>query len=142
MISGNTSTGGRTWEPPQRENMTFLIVEDNAGIRRVLRRILADTASAIWECGDGAEALAAYEEHLPDIVLMDLRMPHIDGLTATRQIRGYDPSARIIIVTDYQDEDMKTAALEAGACEYVLKHEISDLPEIASSLGAPDGGKH
>ena len=116
--------------------MTFLIVEDNAGIRRVLRRILAGTASAIWECDDGADALSAYEEHRPDIVLMDLRMPHIDGLTATRQIRGYDPSARIIIVTDYQDEDMKTAALEAGAREYVLKHEIADLPEIASSLAA------
>jgi CheY-like chemotaxis protein len=116
--------------------MTFLIVEDNAGIRRVLRRILAGTASIIWECADGADALAAYKEHRPDIVLMDLRMPLVDGLTATRQIRGYDPSARIIIVTDYQDEDMKTAALEAGAREYVLKHEISDLPEIASSLAA------
>jgi CheY-like chemotaxis protein len=137
MIAGNTSTGARTWEPLQRENMTFLIVEDNAGIRRVLRRILA---SAIWECADGAEALAAYEEHRPDIVLMDLRMPHVDGLTATRQIRGHDPSARIIVVTDYQDEDMKTAALEAGAREYVLKHEISGLPELVSSLAAPDSG--
>jgi CheY-like chemotaxis protein len=120
--------------------MTLLIIEDNAGIRRVLRRILADTASAIWECADGSEALVAYEEHRPDIVLMDLRMPHVDGLTATGQIRGYDPSARIIIVTDYQDEDMKTAALEAGACAYVLKQEISGLPEIISSLGASDGG--
>jgi DNA-binding NarL/FixJ family response regulator len=71
---------------------------------------------------------------------MDLRMPHVDGLTATRQIRGYDPLACIIVVTDYQDEDMKTAALEAGAREYVLKHEISGLPEIVSSLASPNGG--
>jgi CheY-like chemotaxis protein len=113
--------------------MTFLIVEDNTGIRRVLRRILAGTASTIWECADGSKALAAD-------VLMDLRMPHVDGLTATRQIRGYDPSARIIVVTDYQDEDMKTAALEAGAREYVLKYEISVLPEIVSSLATPDAG--
>ena len=120
--------------------MTFLIVEDNAGIRRVLRRILAGTASAIWECGDGSEALAAYEEHRPDIVLMDLRMPHVDGLAATRLIRGYDPSARIIVVTDYLDDDMKAAALEAGAREYVLKQEISALPEIVSSLAGLDGG--
>ena len=119
--------------------MTFLIVEDNAGIRRVLRRILAGTASAIWECADGSEALAAYEEHRPDIVLMDLRMPLIDGLAATRLIRGYDPSARIIVVTDYLDEDMKTAALEAGARDYVLKQEISGLPEIVSSLAGVDG---
>jgi CheY-like chemotaxis protein len=141
MISGTTSTGARTRELSQREYMTFLIVEDNAGIRRVLRRILAGTASAIWECADGSEALAAYEEHRPDIVLMDLRMSHVDGLMATRQILGYDPSARIIVVTDYQDEDMKTAALEAGACEYVLKHEISSLPEIVSSV-APDNRNH
>jgi CheY-like chemotaxis protein len=119
--------------------MTLLIVEDNAGIRRVLRRILVDTASTIWECADGSEALAAYEEHRPDVVLMDLRMTHVDGLTATRQIRAYDPSARIIVVTDYQDDDMKTAALQAGAREYVLKHEISGLPEIVLSLAAPDG---
>jgi CheY-like chemotaxis protein len=122
--------------------MKLLIVEDNAGIRRVLRRILVDTASTIWECTDGSEALAAYEEHRPDVVLMDLRMTTVDGLTATRQIRGYDPFARIIVVTDYQDEDMKTAALEAGASEYVLKHEISGLPEIISSLAAPNGEIH
>jgi CheY-like chemotaxis protein len=122
--------------------MTFLIVEDNAGIRRMLQRILNGTATAIWECTDGSDALAAYEEHRPDVVLMDLRMPHVDGLAATRQIRGYDPSARIIVVTDYQDEDMKTAALEAGAREYVLKQEISGLPELVLSLAAPDGENH
>ena len=122
--------------------MTLLIVEDNAGIRRVLRRILVDTASTIWECADGSEALAAYEEHRPDVVLMDFRMTHVDGLTATRQIRAYDPSARIIIVTDYLDDDMKTAALEAGACDYVLKQDISGLPEIVSSLTTPDSEDH
>jgi CheY-like chemotaxis protein len=119
--------------------MTVLIVDDNSGIRRVLRRLLADTGTLIWECADGSEALAAYEEHRPDIVLMDIRMPTIDGLTATRLIRGYDPSARIIVLTDYQDEDMKSAALEAGAREYVLKQEIAGLPEIVSSLAGLDG---
>jgi CheY-like chemotaxis protein len=142
MVFGIASTGARTRERSQREYMTFLIVEDNAGIRRVLRRLLAGTASAIWECADGSEALAAYEEYRPDIVLMDVRMPHVDGLTATRKIRGFDASARIIVVTDYLDEDMKTAALEAGACQYVLKHEISGLPGIVSSLAAPDGDNH
>lgn len=115
--------------------MTVLIVEDNAGIRRLLRRALVDTASVIWECSDGSDALAAYEKHRPDIVLMDIRMPQVDGLTATRQILGYDSSARIIVVTDYEDQDLRSAALEAGAYEYVLKHDISVLPEIVSSLG-------
>ncbi len=120
------------------KTMTLLIVEDNAGIRRLLRRTLVDTASAIWECADGSDALAAYEEHRPDIVLMDIRMPRVDGLTATRQIRRHDPSARIIVVTDYEDDDIRVAAFEAGVREYVLKHEISDLPEIVSSLAAQD----
>lgn len=63
--------------------MTILIVEDNAGIRRLLRRAFVETASAIWECSDGAGALAVYERHRPDFVLMDIRMPQMDGLTAT-----------------------------------------------------------
>src|ERR1700744_872799 len=136
MISGLATRAAGRDNHGKEKHMTFLIVEDNAGIRRVLRRILDGTATAIWECTDGSDALAAYEGHRPDIVLMDLRMPHVDGLTATRQIRGYDPSARIIVVTDYQDEDMKTAAFVAGAREYVLKHEIHGLPKIASSLAA------
>ena len=122
--------------------MTFLIVEDNAGIRRVLRRILTGTAKQFGNVPTAQKRWQLIEEYRPDIVLMDVRMPHVDGLTATRQIRGYDPSARIIVVTDYLDEDMKTAALEAGACEYVLKHEISGLPGIVSSLAAPDGENH
>ena len=119
--------------------MKLLIVEDNAGIRRILRRILVDTASTIWECEDGSAALAAYEEHRPDVVLMDIRMAEVDGLTATRQICGADPLARVIVVTDYQDDDMKAAAFAAGAREYVLKHEISGLPEIVSALAGHDG---
>lgn len=118
--------------------MKLLIVEDNASIRRMLRRILGETASTIWECADGSVALAAYEEYHPDIVLMDIRMPGVDGLTATSQICGYDPAARIIIVTDYEDEDMRAAALSAGARRYVLKHEIASLPEIVSSLAGRD----
>ena len=116
------------------KTMTFLIVEDNAGIRRLLRRTLVDTASAIWECTDGSDALAAYEEHRPDIVLMDIRMPLVDGLTATRQIRDYDPSARIIVVTDYEDDDLRAAAFNAGVRDYVLKNEISNLPEVVAFL--------
>ena len=114
--------------------MTVLIVDDNNGIRRLLRRALLDSASAIWECSDGIDALAIYEDHRPDVVLMDIRMPQMDGLTATRQIREFDPTARIVVVTDYDDDDIRTAALEAGACAYALKQELSDIPRIIGSL--------
>jgi CheY-like chemotaxis protein len=119
--------------------MTFLIVDDNTGIRRILRRILADTAGAIWECSDGSAALAAYQQHSPDVVLMDIHMPVTDGLAATRQIRGYDPAARIVIVTDYEDEDLKAAALDAGAQSYLLKQNMASLPEVLSLIDGQNG---
>jgi CheY-like chemotaxis protein len=114
--------------------MKILIVDDNAGMRRLLRRAVPGTASAVWECSDGAEALAAYIERQPDVVLMDIRMPRMDGLTATRQICKFDPSARVVMVTDYDDEDLRTAAQEAGACGYALKQNLTGLPGLIDSV--------
>ncbi len=117
--------------------MTILIVDDNAGVRRLLRRALFD-AAAVWECSDGAEALATYTNWRPDVVLMDVRMPRMDGLAATRQIRQVYPSARVVIVTDYDDEDMRIAAREAGACGYALKQNLTDLPDLIRSVVGKD----
>ena len=90
--------------------MKILIVDDNAGMRRLLRRAVAEAASDIWECSDGAQALAAYADWQPDVVLMDIRMPDVDGLAATRQIRQVYPSAKVVMVTDYDDYDLRIAA--------------------------------
>jgi CheY-like chemotaxis protein len=114
--------------------MKILIVDDNPGMRRLLRRAVPDTASAIWECSDGADALAAYTERQPDVVLMDIRMPRMDGLAAAREICRFDPSARVVMVTDYDDEDLREAAREAGACGYALKQNLTDLPGLIRSL--------
>jgi len=114
--------------------MTVLIVDDNAGVRRLLRRAVLEAASAVWECSDGAEALAAYTDQRPDIVLMDIRMPRMDGLAATRQIREFDPGARIVMVTDYEDEDLRNAASEAGACAYALKQNLTELSGLIRSI--------
>ena len=114
--------------------MTILIVDDNPGMRRLLRRAVPQTASDIWECSDGADALAAYTERQPDIVLMDVRMPRMDGLAAMRQIRNFDPTARVLMVTDYDDEDLRAAALEAGACGYALKQNLTELPVLIRSV--------
>ena len=114
--------------------MTVLIVEDNSGVRSLLRRALVGTACQIWECGDGADALSSYEEHRPDVVLMDIRMPRMDGLAATRQIRQCYPSARIMVVSDYDDEDLRRAASAAGACGYTLKQDLSEIVELLQSL--------
>ena len=107
--------------------MTILIVEDNPTIRRLIRRAISDFADNIFECEDGANALAAYTEHRPDVVLMDVRMPRMDGLSATRQILQQYAAARIVIVTDYNDDALRSAAREAGACAYALKNNLTEL---------------
>lgn len=107
--------------------MTVLIVEDNAGVRRMLRRALEEFAHELWECNDGVYALTLYKQHHPDLVLMDIKMPITDGLAATKQIRIFDPLARIVIVTDYDDEELRSAAMAAGASGYALKQDLTSL---------------
>jgi two-component system response regulator DegU len=114
--------------------MTILIVEDNPTVRRLIRRATSDIADSIFECEDGADALAAYNAHHPDIVLMDVRMPRMDGLSATRQLLRHHPDARIIIVTDYNDDELRGAAREAGACAYALKHNLTELDTVLKAV--------
>ena len=115
--------------------MTLLIVEDNPAMRRLIRRLVADLADEIGECGDGVEAEARYAELQPDWVLMDIEMPHLDGITATRRIKAAFPAARILIVTNYNDAALRATALAAGACGYVLKENLLTLKDI---LTAPE----
>jgi CheY-like chemotaxis protein len=110
--------------------VTVLIVDDNAGVRRLLRNVAAEVATSIWESHDGADALAAYATHQPSVVLMDIRMPRMDGLAATRQIVAAYPAARVIMVTDYDDDALRQAAHESGACGYALKVNLLDLAAL------------
>jgi CheY-like chemotaxis protein len=112
----------------------ILIVEDNAGVRRMLRRAVERLATEIHECEDGDDAIKAYAEQLPDLVLMDIYMPRMDGLIATRQIRKLHPAARVLVVTAYEDEELRAAAREAGACGYVLKDKLIELPQFIRAV--------
>ena len=114
--------------------MKVLIVEDNPAVRRMLRRAIQQVASQLWECEDGADALATYTQHVPHVVLMDIRMPQMDGFAATRQIRAFDPSARIVIVTDDDEDELRVAAREAGACAYVTKENLTELATLLARL--------
>jgi CheY-like chemotaxis protein len=118
--------------------MNFLIVEDNENMRRMIRSIVADLAGETHECTDGSTALAAYAQHLPDWVLMDVKMTEMDGITATRQIKNSYPEARIMIVSDYDDHALRQAASDAGATEYVIKERLLDLCDILRALSEPD----
>ena len=113
--------------------MKLLIVEDNSQMRQMIRAVVSDLAEAVVECADGEEAVAAYAaqrlgEH--DRVLMDLQMPRVGGLEATRRIRADFPDAQIIIVTQHDDPHWRTAATQAGACGYVLKENLLDVRRL------------
>jgi CheY-like chemotaxis protein len=110
--------------------MSLLIVDDDQRMRHLIRSIVADLADPITECGDGAEAQRCYAEQQPDWVLMDVVMPEVGGLEATRQIRASDPAARIVMVTGHESESLRAAAERAGACAYVSKENLLDLRRI------------
>ncbi len=110
--------------------MKLLIVEDNSGVRKVIRSLVASVASSICECGDGAGVLNLFRQERPDFVLMDIQLEGVDGITATRQIKAADPTARVIIVTDYDQPDLREAAYQAGACGYVLKENLLELVRL------------
>lgn len=109
---------------------SVLIVEDHAPLRATLRLLLADVAAPITECENGATVCAAYTAHQPDWVLMDIELPGQDGITATRQLLAAQPTARVLIVTGYDDAEMRSAAAAAGACGYVLKENLLDLRRL------------
>jgi two-component system response regulator DegU len=107
--------------------MKVLIVEDNAVMREMIKRMVGDLADEISECEDGNQALAAYEAGCPDWVLMDIEMPGMDGITATRSLIKTHPEARVIIVTDYGDKPLRAAARAVGARGYVLKENLIEV---------------
>lgn len=114
--------------------MMLLIVDDNPAVRRIIGRVVGDLADDIRECTSGAEALAAYQQFNPDVVLMDIEMKGVDGITATRQITTAFPDARVIIVTGHGEEPLRVAAQEAGACGYVMKENLFELRGLLKRL--------
>lgn len=110
--------------------MRLLIVDDHAPMRHLLGRVVEDLFSAVEECDDGADALAAYERHRPDWVFMDIEMERTDGLTATRDITRAYPEAKVLIVSKHDDEQLRAAARAAGARGYVLKENLFAVREL------------
>jgi CheY-like chemotaxis protein len=107
--------------------MTVLIVDDNLSVCRLIHGIVAPLAEQVYECTDGEHAVSLYRAHRPDVVLMDVAMRGVDGITATRRIKEFNPDARVVIVTNHDQPDLREAATEAGAVGYVLKTNLLDL---------------
>ena len=110
--------------------MRVLLADDHAILIEGLRAYLSyyDDVEVVGEAHDGAEALASVAELQPDIVLMDIAMPGINGITATRLIREQYPQTRVLVLTQHEEKQYVLALLKAGASGYILKRALgSDL---------------
>jgi NarL family two-component system response regulator LiaR len=103
--------------------ISVLVVDDHAVVRQGLRTFLElqDDIEVVGEAADGEEALAAVAALTPDVVLMDLVMPRLDGVRAIARLRALAPATRVIVLTSFLDEDKVLPAVRAGAAGYLLK---------------------
>jgi DNA-binding NarL/FixJ family response regulator len=120
----------------------ILIVDDQRILREGLRTLLGleSDFAVVAEAEDGQAALDQYAAHQPDVVLMDIRMPRLDGVEATRRLRERWPDARVIILTTFDDDAYVFDGLRAGALGYLLKdvsgHELADAIRKVAGGGA------
>ncbi|WP_405950720.1 response regulator transcription factor [Streptomyces prunicolor] len=101
-----------------------LLVDDDPLVRSGLRLMLggADDIEVVAEAADGDEVLALVDEHAPDLVLMDIRMPGVDGLEATERLRARPGAPAVVMLTTFKDDEQVLGALRAGAAGFLLKH--------------------
>jgi NarL family two-component system response regulator LiaR len=103
--------------------ITVLLVDDHEVVRQGVRFFLETQAEfeVVGEAESGKEAIKLAEEHIPDVVLMDLVMPEMDGVEATRQVKNVSPRTQIVVLTSYHEDEHIFPALQAGAISYILK---------------------
>ena len=110
-----------------------LIADDQRVVREGLGMLvsLIDEVEVVASASDGAEAVRLAEAHNPDVILMDLRMPEVDGVAATADLRQRLPTARVLVLTTYADDAAILSALRAGAVGYLTKDASAELIETA-----------
>jgi two-component system, NarL family, response regulator len=118
-----------------------LTVDDHPVVRTGIRAMIENETdmAVVAEAGDGAEAVALYAAHQPDVVLMDLRIPKQDGVAATRAILAEHPKARIVALTSYDGDADIYRALDAGACGYLIKDMLGT--EVVAAVRTAAAGK-
>jgi NarL family two-component system response regulator LiaR len=105
------------------EPITVLLVDDHAVVRQGVRSFMLTLPdiSVVGEASSGAEAVRLAAQHVPDVVLMDLVMPGMDGVEATRQVKRASPRSQVVVLTSYHEDEHIFPALKAGALSYLLK---------------------
>lgn len=122
-------------------SIRVMTADDHPIVRMGLKAIVANEPdmSVVAEASDGKDAVALYEEHAPDVVLMDLRMPKLDGIAAIRSIVEAHPGARVIALTSYEGDADVYRALDAGACGYLIKDMVS--ADVVGAIRTAVAGK-
>lgn len=115
-----------------------LIVDDEAGIRAALREYLEALGHEVLEASNGLEALWQVKRHRPEVVLLDLSMPRLDGLGTIKHIRKFDPTIRIAVVTGLVDDATAAAVGQLGSPVLQKPVELSTIGALVGS--APEGG--
>jgi DNA-binding NarL/FixJ family response regulator len=105
-----------------------LLADDHVLVRQGIRQFLEDAGDieVVAEASDGAEAIRLIQEHQPDVAVLDIRMPKVSGVEATRRIKDRFPKVRVLVLTAYDDDPYVFALLQAGADGYVLKTASAD----------------
>jgi DNA-binding NarL/FixJ family response regulator len=141
MGGGRGAAAGRPENPGRPEPIRTMIVDDHALFRRGLEMVLDEEEGieVVGQASDGSEAVEKAGESLPDVVLMDIRMPRSSGIEACRAMKEVVPSAKIVMLTISDEEEDLFEAIRAGASGYLLK----DLPldEVADTVRAVHGGQ-
>jgi two-component system response regulator NreC len=125
-----------SWTPSTASPIRVFIVDDHAVLRQALRFLLQGQPGieVVGDASNGREALEAAETLQPDVVLMDMVMPGLNGIEATRQIRRRLPKTKVLILTGYMEDEQIAAALKAGAAGYIVKK--SDVEELLLGIQA------
>jgi len=120
------------------ERITVLIVDDHSVVRQGIRAFLdaQPDLNIVGEAASGEEAIQLVQEHIPDVVLMDLVMPGMNGVEATREIKRISPRTQVVVLTSYHEDEHVFPALRAGALSYTLKEirsgELADIVRKAA----------
>jgi NarL family two-component system response regulator LiaR len=127
------------------DKIKVMLVEDHVLVREGTREMLdrEEDLCVVAEAGDGEEAVQLAAERHPDIIIMDIAMPKLDGIEATRQIKAANPTTSILVLTAYDDDQYVFAFLEAGAAGYLLKDvSTSDLIQAIRSVHSGESVLH
>ena len=127
------------------DRITVLLVDDHAVVRQGVRTFLETQAdlSVVGEAGSGEEAVRLAAQHVPDVVLMDLIMPDMDGVEATRKVKQVSPRSQVVVLTSYHEDEHIFPALKAGALSYILKDlSAEELAEAVRKAAAGEAVLH